>query len=71
MAYLLRTSPEGLKYTAASRGEAWPDDVDLGEAEAELRVRLLADDRVRLVPQNAMVVVDAALELEPESELKP
>jgi hypothetical protein len=58
MAYLLRTSPEGLKYTAASRGEAWPDDVDLGEAEAELRVRLLADDRVRpMVPiiQDALV----------------
>lgn len=51
MAYFLRTSPEGLKYTATRRGEAWPSDLDLDEAEAVLRKRLQADDRgLRLAP---------------------
>lgn len=45
MAYCLRTSPEGLQYTAAARGEPWPEELDIEEAEAALRVRLLADDR--------------------------
>lgn len=46
MSYCLRTSPEGLKYTASRRNEPWPDDLVIEEAEAELRVRLLADERV-------------------------
>ena len=55
MAFALRTSPEGLKYTAARRGEPWPDDLDLGAAEAELRVRLLDDERVKALPVHAVV----------------
>jgi hypothetical protein len=58
MAYMLRTSPEGLKYTAARRGEPWPDDMDVAEAEIELRARLLADDRmIRAALLPATVVV--------------
>jgi hypothetical protein len=45
VAYTLRTSPEGLRYTAQRRDEEWPK-VDIDLEEALLREQLLADDRV-------------------------
>lgn len=45
VAYTLRTSPEGLKRTAAARGETWPDSIVLEAEEQELRRLLDADDR--------------------------
>lgn len=45
MAYILRTSPEGLKYTAGRRGDAWPEHLDVAGAEITLRARLNMDDR--------------------------
>lgn len=44
MAYVLRTSPEGLRFTARRRNEEWPD-IDIDVEEAHLRERLIADDR--------------------------
>lgn len=49
MAYALRTSPEGLKYTAAKRGEDWPASIDLAAEEAELRKRLDVQDFAALM----------------------
>ena len=37
MAYTLRTSPEGLKWTAQRRGEAWPESIHMDEQERILR----------------------------------
>jgi hypothetical protein len=54
MSFMLRTSPEGLRYTAIRRGEPWPDDLNIEEAEVELRVRLLADDKEYTVPLKAL-----------------
>lgn len=53
MAYVLRTSPEGLRITAQRRGELWPDTIILEAEERPLRERLELDDRERpasLVP---------------------
>lgn len=44
MAYVLRTSPEGLRYTARKRGLEWPESVNIEQAERELRRWLRADD---------------------------
>jgi len=44
MCYALRTSPEGIQYTAKRRGEPWPEGISMDEEERMLRQRLLADD---------------------------
>lgn len=46
MAYTLRTSPEGLRFTARRKGVAWPSWIELGWEEQQLRARLVEDDRV-------------------------
>lgn len=40
MSYFLRTSPEGLKWTARRRGEGWPDFIVLEHEEEQLRMVL-------------------------------
>lgn len=54
MAFVLRTSPEGLRHTARRREELWPDWIDLPEQETLLRERLNKQDReikARLLPE--------------------
>lgn len=45
MAYILRTSPEGLRLTAQRRAEEWPSWIEIEREEQQLRTKLLADDR--------------------------
>lgn len=45
LCYILRTSPEGMKFTAARRGEPWPEDIVLEKEERLLRRVLQADDK--------------------------
>lgn len=58
MAYTLRTSPEGLKFTARRKKLEWPAWIDVVWEERELRTRLLADDKAA----PAFAVVDARKE---------
>jgi hypothetical protein len=48
MCYVLRTSPEGLRQTAARRGEAFRENINFPEQEILLREALMADDSVPL-----------------------
>lgn len=45
MCYVLRTSPEGLRFTARRKGVDWPGWIQMEWEEQQLRTRLLADDR--------------------------
>lgn len=54
MAYVLRTSPEGLRTTAERRGEAWPPFIDLITEEQALGIRLRAIDRQALSQATAL-----------------
>jgi len=54
MAFTLRTSPEGLKYTARKRQQAWPDWIDVDEEERLLRVQLDKQDREIKAPLVAL-----------------
>jgi len=45
MAYTLRTSPEGLRFTARRKRTDWPTWIELEWEEQQLRTRLLADDK--------------------------
>jgi hypothetical protein len=45
MAYTLRTSPEGLLFTARRKRIDWPTWIEMEWEEKELRTRLVADDR--------------------------
>lgn len=45
MAYTLRTSPEGLLFTARRKHIEWPTWIEVAWEEQELRTRLVADDR--------------------------
>ncbi len=50
MAYTLRTSPEGLLFTARRKKIEWPTWIEIEWEEQQLRTRLVADDRALPVP---------------------
>jgi len=49
MAYVLRTSIEGLRQTCVRRGDEWPEWIDIPEQERILGQRLLRNDQKTLV----------------------
>ena len=49
MAYVLRTSPEGLQHTARRKRIEWPTWIEMDWEEQELRKKLLGDDRAQPV----------------------
>lgn len=53
MAYVLRTSPEGLLFTARRKRIEWPSWIEMEWEEQQLRTRLAADDRALPVEEPA------------------
>lgn len=75
MAYVLRTSPEGLRWTCQRRGEPWLEQVDIEREERVLR-RILETHDVQgsPVPSEDVAAVSAAVQaiaLEEESVAVP
>ena len=68
MAFPLRTSPEGLKYTARKRQTEWPAWIDVAEEERLLRIQLDRQDREVKVPLMALPASTTARTVETEDD---
>lgn len=72
MAYVLRTSPEGLKWTCQRRGEPWLDNIDIDQEEAILRRMLETHDMPGApVPVEVVAATAAAVQAIEESVAVP
>lgn len=67
MAFTLRTSPEGLKYTARKRQQAWPAWIDVEDEERLLRAQLDKQDREVKAPLLALAKTTERTEGEDEA----
>jgi hypothetical protein len=64
MAFILRTSPEGLKYTCGRRKEEWPEWINIADEERELGLLIKQEEDAWRV-RNATIVAPPIVKIDP------